>query len=100
MAVGSKVVCVDVFDKAGTCQKAWDRLLSGCIVDALEGASEGQVDLKGVEQLLGESRGTTWTEAPAVGDGQEFRAEFDGSVGSALMLEEAVVHMNVLTRPG
>ena len=50
VAVGSKVVCVDVFDKAATCQKAWDRLLSGCIVDALEGALEGQVDAKGVEQ--------------------------------------------------
>ena len=60
----------------------------------------GQVDGKGVEQLLGESRGTVWTEAPAVGEGQEFRAEFDGSVGSALMLEGAVVHLNVLTRPG
>jgi len=52
-----------------------------------------------VEQLLGESRGTSWTEAPAVGEGQEFRAEFNGSVGSALMLEGAVVHLNVLTRP-
>jgi len=100
VAVGPKVVCVDVFDKPATCQKAWDRLLSGCIVDALEGtAGEGQADAKLVEQVLGESKGTAWTEAPAVGEGQEFRAEFNGSMGSALMMDEAVVHLNVLTAP-
>jgi hypothetical protein len=100
VAVGKKVVCVDVFDKPATCQKAWDRLLSGCIVDALEGtAAEGQADAKVVEQVLGESKTTAWTEAPAVGEGQEYRAEFNGSLGSALSLDEAVVHMNVLTAP-
>jgi hypothetical protein len=98
LAVGPKVVCVDVFDKPATCQKAWDRLLSGCIVDALEeSAPDGQVDAKGVEQVLAESQATTWSEAPTVGEGQEYRAEFNGSLGSALMLNEAVVHMNLLT---
>jgi hypothetical protein len=100
LAVGPKVVCVDVFDKPATCQKAWDRLLSGCIIDALEGAApEGQVDSKAVEQVMAESQATAWSEATAVGDGQEFRAEFNGSMGSALSLGEAVVHMNLLTPP-
>ena len=33
------------------------------------------------------------------GDGQEYRAEFNGSIGSALSLDESVVHLNVLTPP-
>jgi hypothetical protein len=100
VAVGPKVVCLDVFDKPATCQKAWDRLLSGSIVDALDGtAPEGRVETQTVEQLLGESKTMAWTEAPAVGDGQEYRAEFNGSIGSALSLDEAVVHLNVLTAP-
>jgi hypothetical protein len=100
VAVGPKVVCVDLFDKPATCQKAWDRLLSGCIVDALEGtAPEGHADAKVVEQVLGESKATAWSPAAAVGEGQEFRAEFNGSIGSALSLDEAVVHLNVLTAP-
>lgn len=100
LAVGSKVVCVDLFDKPATCQKAWDRLLSGCIIDALEGAArEGQVDATMVEQVVAESNATAWTEAPAVGEGQEYRAEFNGSIGSALSLDDAVVHLNVLTAP-
>jgi hypothetical protein len=100
IAVGTRVVCVDLFDKPATCQKAWDRLLSGSIVDALAGsAGEAQADAGAVEKVLAEANATTWTEAPAVGDGQEFRAEFKGSIGSALMLNGAIVHMNVLTAP-
>jgi hypothetical protein len=100
IAVGPKVACVDLFDKPTTCQKAWDRLLSGCIVDALEEtAAESQVDSKAVEQVMAESQASTWTEAPAVGEGQEYRAEFNGSMGSALILNGAVVHLNVLTPP-
>ena len=100
IALGPKVVCVDLFDKTATCRKAWDRLLSGCILDALEGkAPESQVDARAVEQVMAESMATAWTETPTVGEGQEFRAEFQGSVGSALLLEESVVHMNVLMAP-
>ena len=100
IAVGPKVVCVDLFDKPATCRKAWDRLLSGFVLDALEmAAPQTQADAQVVEKVLAESLATTWTPAPAVGEGQEFRAEFNGSVGSALSLNENIVHMNVLTAP-
>jgi len=100
IAVGPKMACLDLFDKPATCQKAWDRVLSGCIVDALEGATAAtHAESKTVEQVVTEFQATTWTEAPAVGEGQEFRAEFKGSIGSALLLNGAVVHLNVLTAP-
>jgi len=100
VAVGPRVVCIDLFDKPATCRKAWDRLLSGCILDALAGtATEGQADARTVEQVMAEGQATAWTQAPAVGEGQEYRAEFNGCVGSALALDAAVVHMNVLTAP-
>jgi hypothetical protein len=100
IAIGPRVVCVDVFDKPATCQKAWDRLLSGCILDALEGKNpEESADAARVERVMAESQATTWTEAPAVGEGREYRAEFNGCIGSALLLDGAVVHLNVLTAP-
>jgi hypothetical protein len=34
-----------------------------------------------------------------VGEGQEFRTECNGSIGSALLLNGSVVHLNVLTAP-
>ena len=99
VALGSKVVALDLFDKAATCQKAWDRLLSGLVLDSLESKGEGQAEPQAVEQLLQESAGASWCEAQTVGDGKEFRTEFKGSHGSALLLDEAVVHLNVLTAP-
>lgn len=36
MAIGGRVVAVDLFDKATTCRKVWQRLLSGYVLDALE----------------------------------------------------------------
>lgn len=100
VAVGPQVVCVDLFDKPATCRKAWDRLLSGCIIDVLDGtAGAGQVAADAVSRMMAESQAAVWTEAPAVGDGREFRAEFNGSVGSALMLEGTVIHLNMLTAP-
>jgi len=99
VALGSNVVSVDLFDKPVTCQKAWDRLLSGLILDALEVKAEDPAEPEAVEQLLQESVAATWQEAQTVGDGKEYRTEFNGSHGSALVLDEAVVHMNVLTAP-
>jgi hypothetical protein len=100
VAVGGKVVCVDAFDKPATCEKAWERILSGCIVAALEDESKTeQLEAEAVEKVLAESQTATWTEAPAVGEGKEFRAEFNGSVASALRLDEATVHLSVVMKP-
>jgi hypothetical protein len=42
--------------------------------------------------LLDEARSVAWTQAKAVGEGEELRAEFNGKVGSALLLDGALVH--------
>jgi hypothetical protein len=99
VALGSKVVSVDLFDKPATCHKAWDRLLSGLILDALEAKGEAQAEPEAVEQLVRESVCALWSEAQTVGDGKEYRTEFGGSHGSALLLNDAVVHLNLLTAP-
>src|SRR5262249_39972433 len=57
VAVGTKVVAMDLFDKPSTCAKVWDRLLTGVVMDALEGAPTDQVAQRGdVEGLLGRLR--------------------------------------------
>ena len=100
IAVGPKVACVDLFDKAATCQKAWERLLSGSILDALEGkAPEGAAAMDAAEAIVAELRTAKWSPAPAVGEGAEFRTEFQGGIGSALLLDGTVVHANLLTAP-
>ena len=54
VAIGENVVALDVFDKPSTCQKVWDRMLSGVVFDALEAGETDQApSVADVEQLLG-----------------------------------------------
>jgi hypothetical protein len=53
VAVGGKVVSVDLFDKPGTCRKVWDRLVTGVVLDALEaGPAKQQIGEADVRQAL------------------------------------------------
>ena len=64
VAIGKKIVAVDLFDKPSTCGKVWDRLMSGYVLDALEEqAEEGQAEAADVEKLLGSAGGLAWEKA-------------------------------------
>ena len=98
VAIGKKVVAVDVFDKPTTCQKVWNRLLSGLVLDALEAKSdEAQVTAADVQQMLNTACGMAWEKAEPVGEGEEYRAEAGAEVhASALTFHELPVHLSVV----
>lgn len=97
VAVAERIVAVDVFDKPATCQKVWRRLLSGVVFDALEAkASDQQPQIGDVERLLASTRAANWEQNPAVGEGEEYRAEFEQDHASALALAGTVVHGSVV----
>jgi hypothetical protein len=94
VAVGGKVVSVDLFDKSATCRKVWDRLLTGVVLDALEaGPRAERVGEADIQIALASLRDAPWQQAPAVGAGEEFRAEMEGDRhATALTCGGAVVH--------
>jgi hypothetical protein len=98
VAVGKKVVALDLFDKASTCQKVWNRLLSGVVMDALEASqSEAIAEPADVEALLGRLRGSAWEPAAAVGEGREYRSDADQEThASALVFQDAMLHGSVV----
>jgi hypothetical protein len=98
VALGNRVVSLDLFDKPGTCRKVWARLLSGVAMDAVETRDEqGVASPSDVEQLIGRLRSTPWEPAPAVGEGQEFRSDTDPQThASALVFADAVLHGSVV----
>jgi hypothetical protein len=98
VAIGKTIVAVDLFDKAPTCKKVWDRLISGYALDALEPqADEVQAKVADVERLLGTATGLPWEKAEAVGEGEEYRAQQGEKVhASALALHDAPVHFSVV----
>ena len=76
VAIGKKIVAVDMFDKPSTCCKVWQRLMSGYALDALEPqADEGQAEASDVERLLGTATDLPWEAAEPVGEGEEYRAQ-------------------------
>ncbi|MFO0889930.1 MAG: DUF6569 family protein [Isosphaeraceae bacterium] len=94
VAIGPDVVALDVFDKPATCQKVWDRLLSGFVMDALEARpGQGQAGHADIERFLERLNRATWQESPPVGEGREFRAEADPQThASALVFEASLLH--------
>ncbi len=97
VAIGKKVVAVDLFDKPTTCQKVWNRLLSGFVLDALEAQPEDQqVATADVEQTLKTAGRMTWQKAEPVGEGEEYRAGAGDAVhASALTFQESPVHLSM-----
>ncbi len=96
VAVGGRIQSVDLFDKPSTCQKVWDRLLSGLVFDSLEaGPTDQIVSAADVEQLLGTN--LSWEQTAAVGEGEEYRSKSpQGDHASALVFEGSVVHESVV----
>ena len=99
MAVGEKIVAVDLFDKPATCRKVWRRLLSGFIMEAVEPtAGKGQVEQPTVVGTVDALRNSAWEKVPQVGDGEEYRARSEGGTqASALALGNSLVHGSLLT---
>ena len=97
LAVGSRIVALDLFDRPSTCETAWPRLLTGVVLDAMEASNDReQVDSRDVERLLDVLRDASWKEVETVGEGQEYRVANGGYYGSALSMNELVVHTSVL----
>jgi hypothetical protein len=98
VAIGKKIVALDLFDKAPTCKKVWNRLLTGVVMDALEAPrSEDLAEPVDVEALLQRLRGTAWEPAPAVGEGREYRFDADQEAhGSALVFENSMLHGSIV----
>ena len=98
VAIGDRIVSVDLFDKPSTCQKVWDRMLSGVVFDAIEAGETDQVaSVADVEQLVAAAGDLPWEQSEAVGEGEEYRAESKrGDHASALSFHDTVVHGSVV----
>lgn len=99
VALGKKVVALDIFDKPATCRKVWDRLLSGLALEAIEQreAENEAADIADVEQWISTTPSLRWEQAEAVGEGEEYRAESEsGDHASALVFDGSVLHESVV----
>ena len=97
VAIGDQVISIDLFDKPATCQKVWQKMLSGVVLDALSaGETDKFASVADVEQLVSTAGDLPWQQTAAVGEGEEYRAQSGrGDHASALAFQDTVVHGSV-----
>jgi hypothetical protein len=96
VAIGGKVVSVDLFDKPTTLQKLWDRLADGIAIDALEicmiKRRTSGTD-RSVKLYMGKV--TRWRQVETVGLGEAYRSEDDGTLATALVKDDVLLHLSL-----
>jgi hypothetical protein len=92
VAVGDKIVSLDLFDSPETCKKVWPRVVSGMALDALEEQATATATPDDVRAAVADLATQPWQAAPAAGAGEEQRSESARWHGSVLALEGTIVH--------
>ncbi len=103
IAVGPRIVSIDLYDKASTCEKQWRRLVKGTALDAIQNTRErsrllsrqasskkgdGMATQEIVQSLLGDFGSAKWVESSPPGAGVEYRATLDGFEASVLYFDK------------
>ncbi len=94
VTLGGKVVGIDIFDKPSTLAKLWDRLMQGIALDALADSNR-RASGSDVAVKLYASRNMQWRQADTVGLGESYRAQDDGMLSTALVMDGTLIHLGV-----
>jgi hypothetical protein len=104
--IGGRIACADVFDSPLTLEKLWPRLVSSYSLDAVTFGQEASPAWTATPQQEMVSRFLTLPPDALIevfatpGIGQNLRFRTPDRVGSALALEDAVVHLEVFPSNG
>lgn len=95
VAVGSRIVCCDVFGAKELFRRMWPKLLKSYVVDAISQTGQGTLSLEQARRFIrGASQAKATTE-PSIGAGQLLRVTTPGASGSALVFRNSVVHLDL-----
>ena len=108
IAIGGRLVALEVFDRPDTAEKLWRRLIEGAVRAHLDHRRMVEVgatpeprhrypDREALGRMLGRVKQAQdgALESPAVGEGMDVRFATDRITGSALLREDKVVHAEV-----
>jgi hypothetical protein len=97
VAVGGKIVSVDLFDAPDTCKKVWPRIISGMALDAMEEKEAAAVSADEVNAALASFASEPWKTVPAAGAGEEHRSDTAQWHASLLSLDGTLVHGSLIS---
>lgn len=97
-AVGGRVVFAEVFDRPDPCRSAWPRLVRSLAFEpAAQEDGAPEVTRDAVRLFLDEVTATRAEEFPSPGVGADIKLTAGRVSGSALRVEETVVHCSLFT---
>ncbi|GIW92280.1 MAG: hypothetical protein KatS3mg110_0321 [Pirellulaceae bacterium] len=96
--LGNKILSLDLFDAAESCGVIWPQLIAGLTLDAATIQDAGQpATAESVLDYWQQLTQWPWEPVDTVGIGQEYRVEVErGDLGTALVYNDALVHLSVL----
>ena len=94
-AINGKFAALDLFDKPGTLERIWSRLLGGYAMEAMIGMSDRHEPFttKGTRELINHLCEVECHPFPSVGVGKDWRFEADKILGQALVAEDVCIHL-------
>jgi len=98
VALGGRVVAIDIFDRAATCKAFWPRIAESLLLDAQEMPTTGcQASISDVAVKLHMMRNGGWQQIePSIGSGESYRERSDdGTLATALVAGHTLVHLSV-----
>ncbi|MEO0079266.1 MAG: DUF6569 family protein [candidate division WOR-3 bacterium] len=95
VAVGSRVLCVDLFGSKGLFRKMWPKLLRSYVIDALGEEPEGSFSEYAARRFIRTATGMEVSKRNTPGAGELYRISASNSSGSALLFMSALVHLDL-----
>ncbi len=96
VALGGKLISIDILDKPTTLEKVWNRVTEGFALDAIETHDTGhEATIGEVSAALQRMGRLGWHPVEPVGLGEECRARDNGMLASALSFGGALLHASV-----
>ena len=96
VALGGKVVGIDVFDQPATMAKLWDRLVQGLVLDAAATPDTGrQTTASDVTVKLYALKNMMWQKTDPVGLGESYGGRSEDVLATALVADGGLVHLGV-----
>jgi hypothetical protein len=96
VAIEGRFAAVDLYDRPGTLEKVWPRLVRSYAMDALArlGAKPELLATPGAAEVLSRLSEIPCVPCPSVGVGEDWRLESPKLVGQALVAGKACVHLS------
>jgi len=95
-----EILGMDAFDKHGTAEKVWDKLLNSYAMEALGAKKDGDVNAGKAEAFLTGVAGAKMDIFSPPGLGKDVRLQTDTVVGAGLVVDDQVIHAYAFNTQG